>query len=457
MSLNLIDIESFRTRIERKSTNSKGEFIAYWMSNAQRVDCNYTLERALKFAHKERLPLKIFFIYNPGHYKTLERHHCFMLHGLLEVNDLLKKYNHSFHFFSYKDNLLKEILDRCNHLFIDLPYTERARAHLKKELIGLDMNIYSVDNLYLPLTLISKKQEFSAATLRKKYYKILDNTLIGQDFSVLEYISKVDSFIKNTDSRNQICSEIDKLNIDNLIDKNYLIRSGPITAQNVIDDFLDNSLDNYQENSNNPEFIKNSTISRYLHYGHISSAKIITKLIENNLKIDHPFIEQLLIRRELAYNFTYYNKNYNNSESLPNWAIKTLNEHNYDKREYLYTLKDFEFAKTHDVYWNSAQHQLLTSGYIHGYMRMYWGKKILEWTSNYKEAIKIALYLNNKYQLDGRNPNSYVGILWCFGLHDRAWKERKVFGKIRYMNENGLRRKFDINRYVEKVSKNNLF
>ena len=142
---------------------------------------------------------------------------------------------------------------------------------------------------------------------------------------------------------------------------------------------------------------------------------------------------------------------------MPNWAIKTLNEHNYDKREYLYTLKDFEFAKTHDVYWNSAQHQLLTSGYIHGYMRMYWGKKILEWTSNYKEAIKIALYLNNKYQLDGRNPNSYVGILWCFGLHDLAWKERKVFGKIRYMNENGLRRKFDINRYVEKVSKNNLF
>ena len=159
----------------------------------------------------------------------------------------------------------------------------------------------------------------------------------------------------------------------------------------------------------------------------------------------------------MAYNFTFYNDNYNNHKSLPSWALNTLEKHLRDKREYIYELSDFEFAKTHDKYWNTAQIQLLTTGYIHGYMRMYWGKKILEWTPGYKDGIEIALYLNNKYQLDGRNPNSYVGVLWCFGLHDRAWRERNVYGKIRYMNDNGLRRKFNIERYVDFFNQRELF
>ena len=136
---------------------------------------------------------------------------------------------------------------------------------------------------------------------------------------------------------------------------------------------------------------------------------------------------------------------------MPVWALKTLNEHGKDEREYAYRLSDFENGQTHDEYWNAAQNEMLRSGYMHGYMRMYWGKKILEWSNNFKDAHNITLKLNNKYQLDGRSPSGYVGVSWCYGLHDRGWKEREIFGKIRYMNMNGLDRKFDMARYVDRV------
>jgi deoxyribodipyrimidine photo-lyase len=163
------------------------------------------------------------------------------------------------------------------------------------------------------------------------------------------------------------------------------------------------------------------------------------------------FLEELIVRRELSDNYCFYNDKYDQFEGFHPWAQKTLNEHRGDKREYVYSLEEFEEAKTHDDLWNAAQMEMVRRGKMHGYMRMYWAKKILEWTESPESALEIAIYLNDKYELDGRDSNGYAGIAWSVGgVHDRAWNERPVFGKIRYMSYNGCKRKFDIKRYIQK-------
>tara|TARA_A100001388_G_scaffold76587_1_gene54601 strand:- start:31582 stop:32961 length:1380 start_codon:yes stop_codon:yes gene_type:complete len=442
-------------KLEELNINNKS-FVGYWMSSNQRVNYNYSLNESLKLAKKLKVQHKIFFIYDAKHYDSLPRHRSFMLNGLKEVNNQLTSLGHQLYFYTYSESLMKSILKNCISLIVDSTYTNRAKKYQKNVLKNLNLNIYSVDNLYLPVKRVSDKQEYSAATLRKKYYKELDNKLHIHKFEISSLLKEVNSLKTENCCTDLINKEINFLKIDKFIDKKIINISGPLSAEKVIENFIDLNFNNYEEISGNPEYIESSTISRFLHYGQIAPTQIISKL-NKNISIEHPFLEQLLIRRELAYNFTFYNDNYNNHKSLPNWALDTLDRHLKDKREYIYELDDFEFAQTHDKYWNAAQIQLLTTGYIHGYMRMYWGKKILEWTPGYKDGIEIALYLNNKYQLDGRNPNSYVGILWCFGLHDRAWRERSIYGKIRYMNDNGLRRKFDIERYVNFFNQRDLF
>ena len=162
------------------------------------------------------------------------------------------------------------------------------------------------------------------------------------------------------------------------------------------------------------------------------------------------FVEQLVVRRELSYNFVHYNEHYDTLECLPNWARSTLDLHARDPREYEYTASELESCSTHDPYWNAAQRQMMETGHMDGYMRMYWGKKVIEWSATPESAYLALLTLNNRYELDGRDPNGYAGVAWCFGKHDRPWKERAVFGMVRYMNDKGLLRKFDMGPYLER-------
>ena len=195
-------------------------------------------------------------------------------------------------------------------------------------------------------------------------------------------------------------------------------------------------------------------MSPYLHFGQISPLTVaLTVQAADGVaeEAKQAFLEELIVRRELAVNFVYYEKHYDRYVCLPDWAKKTLVEHRRDRREHSYTLEQLENAATHDPYWNAAMEEMRLTGKMHGYMRMYWGKKILEWTKPPQEGMRIALYLNNKYELDGRDPNGFAGVAWCFGKHDRPWAERPVFGKVRYMNDKGLRRKFDIEAYVRRI------
>ncbi len=199
-----------------------------------------------------------------------------------------------------------------------------------------------------------------------------------------------------------------------------------------------------------------SRLSPYLHFGQLSAQRVALEVqaFDADIPAQEAFLEQLVVRRELSDNFCFHEPAYDRCEGFPAWALKTLEAHRRDPRPYLYALDEFEEARTHDPLWNAAQSQMVASGRMHGYLRMYWAKKILEWTESPEKAMRVAVYLNDRYQLDGRDPNGYAGIAWCIGgVHDRAWGERPVFGKVRYMSAGGARRKFDVAAYLEKVER----
>ncbi|MDZ4199062.1 MAG: deoxyribodipyrimidine photolyase, partial [Kiritimatiellia bacterium] len=207
------------------------------------------------------------------------------------------------------------------------------------------------------------------------------------------------------------------------------------------------------QNHSDPAADGSSRLSPYLHFGQLSPLEIAHRIVRADAPRESrdAFIEQLIVRRELSLNFVLQNPSYDRWEGLPAWARKTLEERIDDVRNPVYDETDLEAARTHDPYWNAAQMEMVRTGFMHNTMRMYWGKKILEWSRSPQEAFRIALRLNNVYELDGRDPNGYAGVAWCFGKHDRPWTRRPIFGTVRYMNAQGLRRKYDIERYVERV------
>jgi deoxyribodipyrimidine photo-lyase len=245
---------------------------------------------------------------------------------------------------------------------------------------------------------------------------------------------------------------ISKLHIDRTVQKVSSFQGGTQEARNHLEVFLEGKLDQFPELRNDPTLDYLSHMSPYLHFGQISPLFIALKASETKSPGTEAFLEELIVRRELSMNFVYYNKKYDLFEAVPEWAKKTLRAHKKDKRQYTYTLEELEPAKTHDPYWNAAQKEMVIKGKMHGYMRMYWGKKIIEWSRTPEGAFRSTLYLNNKYELDGRDPNGFTGVAWCFGKHDRPWGERPIFGNVRYMNDKGLRRKFDADGYVKRVN-----
>jgi len=239
------------------------------------------------------------------------------------------------------------------------------------------------------------------------------------------------------------------LRADALSQANWIV-PGEAAAMKQLDRFLDLKLDGYEKDRNDPNIDGQSGLSPYLHFGQVSSQRVALEVLRSRKDIG-AFLEELVVRRELSDNYCNYNQHYDDMQGFPAWARTSLIEHEKDRREYLYALQELENARTHDDLWNAAQQEMVRTGKMHGYMRMYWAKKILEWTASPAAAQTAAIYLNDRYELDGRDPNGYTGIAWSLGgLHDRAWKERAIFGKVRYMNFNGARRKFDVQAYIEK-------
>jgi len=309
------------------------------------------------------------------------------------------------------------------------------------------------DNVVVPVEAAASKEEYSAATLRPKIHSRRDRFLEVPKQSM----PKKSSLGLKFDSADlvDVDAVASALCVDRSVSKAQGFQGGSREAGKRLAVFSEEKLPAFPELRNDPTVDSTSSLSAYLHFGQISPVQIVLEVLAANApnEAKEAYLEELIVRRELAVNYVYFNENYDSFEGLPNWSKRTLNKHKADSREYVYTVEELESAETHDPYWNAAQKQMRITGKMQGYMRMYWGKKILEWTNIPQDAFKAALYLNNKYELDGRDPNGFTGVAWCFGKHDRPWKERPVFGTVRYMNANGLKRKFDADKYVQQVKR----
>ena len=422
--------------------------IVYWMSRDQRVHGNWALLYAQELAEENKLPLSVVFCLSPKFLDATLRQYDFMLKGLEEVEEELHNHNISFHLligeptdelekFS-KNHGISTIITDFSPLRIGRNWRETLAKNVKIPLIEVDAH-----NI-VPCFYASNKQEFGAYTLRPKINKILDEFLT--DYPILKKSTFTIKKEKNTDWKNLL----NKISINNEVKPVSWVKPGYKQALNTLHKFIEN-INSYENDRNDPNIKASSNLSPYLHFGQISSQEVVLKVMKNvETSKTKAFFEEIIIRKELADNFCYFNTNYDNTEAFHSWAKKSLDEHRHDKRDYIYTKHEFENAKTHDPLWNAAQLEMTNKGKMHGYLRMYWAKKILEWTNSPEEAMKIAIYLNDKYELDGRDPNGYTGISWSIGgTHDRAWFERKVYGKIRYMNYKGCEKKFDVKRYIQ--------
>jgi deoxyribodipyrimidine photo-lyase len=304
-------------------------------------------------------------------------------------------------------------------------------------------------DVIVPVTTASLKEEYSAATLRRKITALFKDYLVPLHSSTPEHSSL--GFRYPSFPLQELPRAVSILKIPRRVTPSSYYRGGTEAAKQHLENFLDHKIRYFHQLRNDPAQEYGSNLSPYLHFGQVSPLFIALAAMGHDTEGTDVFLEELIIRRELAINFVYYNPAYMSFECLPAWVKGTLAKHRADPREYVYSLEEFEHATTHDPYWNAAQVEMIHTGKMHGYMRMYWGKKILEWSRTPEEAYETALYLNNTYELDGRDPNGFAGVAWCFGKHDRPWAERPIFGNVRYMNANGLKRKFDIEAYVAKI------
>lgn len=428
------------------------------MQSSQRTEYNHALEFAIEKSNFYKKPLIVLFVLTDNFPEANARHYYFMLEGLKEVkNNLIKK---NIKFIVRKGLPENEVIKLSKDALItvcDKGYLNIERTWRNNILNNIECPFVEIEtNLIIPVEIASNKEEYAAYTFRKKIMKFLNEYII--DFKKNNVIMSSLNLPITGINLDNITKLINTLNIDKTITKVNSYYGGSLAAYKLLDVFLKEKIDDYSEKSNDPTKNYVSHLSPYLHFGQISTLDIALKVINQkkynleNLFKESAFLEELIVRRELSFNFIYYNHNYNKTlkEVLPEWAYKTLEKHRKDKRDYIYELNEFESSKTHDTYWNAANNELVSSGKLHGYMRMYWGKKILEWSNTPEEAFQTTIYLNNKYALDGRDANSFAGIAWCFGKHDRSWKERNVFGTVRYMNDKGLERKFDMKKYVKK-------
>ncbi len=445
-----------KSRVRRlNNIEFKGGNVVYWMSRDQRVENNPALIYAKEISQKHGLPFAVIFFLRKRLKDTHQGIFKFMLDGLKEVEKDLYKYNIPFYIFTenYQTKLLW-FLEKFNIKLLIKDFTPLKGGVSRNRFLkdNLNISLYEVDaHNIVPVWEASDKQEYAAWTLRPKIHKKLDTYLT--EYSELEKQELASSQFSINDNNWDSLSKYVKAT-DNPDFKNNFI-AGTHNGYKVLQDFIDNKLNNYDE-SNDPNKKVVSNLSPYLHFGQISAQVVVREVNRatiDNKEAKEDFIEQLVVRRELAENYCFYNKDYDNFNGFPDWSKKTLNEHREDERIYTYGLEELEGLETHDNLWNSAQKDLCITGKMPGYLRMYWAKKILEWTQTPEQAQKFTIYLNDKYSLDGRDPNGYAGIAWSIGgVHDRAWAEREIYGKVRYMNKNGAKRKFDVEEYIKSVN-----
>ena len=430
--------------------------VVYWMSRDQRVADNWALLHAQSLALERQKPLAVVFTLADSFLGAPLRHFGFMLRGLAEVAERLRELG--IPFILLRGNPPDEIcrfiqghsigvlVTDFDPLRIKLSWHDQVARNASIPCIGVDAH-----NI-VPCRIASNKQEFGAYTLRPKIHRLLPEFLhpfppVSQH--PFPWPSPINDF--------DLEANLSGITVDRSVAEIGWLTPGEQGGRARLDDFIENGLAAYESDRNDPCRHGQSGLSPWLHFGQLSAQRVALEVVRqlSASPSSEAFLEELIVRRELADNFCLHNSSYDRVEGFPEWAQRTIAEHRHDQREFIYTAEQLETAQTHDPLWNAAQLTMVNTATMHGYLRMYWAKKILEWTPSPEDAMATAIGLNDRYQLDGRDPNGYAGIAWSIGgVHDRAWGERPVFGKIRYMNYKGCLRKFAVAEYISSYGVN---
>lgn len=429
-----------------------GRCVVYWMQRSQRALDNPALEVAVRAANLLGLPCVVFFAPVPFYPHANLRHYRFLNQGIHDIAEGLKKRGIGFVLRRYPDHQLLKFCGEVRAALVvgdenPMREPERWREIVAKKIC---VPFWTVDSDVIVPSKLLLKEQYGAYTARPVIRRLLPDFLqpVGNTRAKVAWKDPQD--LKSLPPDTDITSGWE---LDRSVPPVDRIVGGTNEALKKLKRFLKSRLTHYPIDRNKPELDATSYLSAYLHFGHIGPHTVALAIQKARAPraAKEAFLEQLIVRRELAVNFVRFNPDYDNFESAAPWAHKSLAEHAADPRK-IYSERQLEDAQTHDPLWNAAQRQMVVTGFMHNYMRMYWAKKILEWSKTPAQAFRTAVYLNDKYELDGRDPNGYAGIAWAIvGKHDRPWFERPVFGKIRYMSLNSTSKKFDSKRYIRQI------
>ena len=476
------------TRCNEVPIHEKGDYVLYWMTAFRRTRWNFSLQHAVNWANRLAKPLLVFEALRIGYPWASDRFHRFVIDGMADNAEILKKIGVSYYPYlepspDADKGLLAGLAEKaCLVVTDDFPafFLPRMIASASKK---IPVCIEKVDsNGLLPMK--AAERVFAAAKffrlfLQKELPLHLSELPEAEPLKGLKHKAPalpLKEMLKRWPAASpeilsgapEPLAEFPLAHDVGVVDE----RGGASRACKKMKGFLEKKLSLYEENRNHPDEDGTSGLSPYLHFGHLSVHEIFHHLAaKEEWDLDHlpkkatggrngwwhmsepaeAFLDELVTWRELGFNMCAQRQDYDQYPSLPAWARQTLEDHAGDQRRYVYRFEEFERARTHDPLWNAAQGQLLQEGRIHNYLRMVWGKKILEWTASPQEALDVMIELNNKYGIDGRDPNSYTGIMWVLGRYDRPWgPERPIFGKIRYMSSENTLRKVRATEYMER-------
>ena len=448
-----------RVTVRRKGAPDPGgrRCVVYWMQRAQRTLDNPALDVAVSAANILHQPVVIFFAPVPFYPHANLRHYTFLAQGISDIAERARKRGIGFLLRRYPDHSLLKFCEEVKASLVvgdENPMREpRHWGDLAAK--KLSVPLWTVDaDVVVPSKLLEKEQ-YAARTIRPRLERQLEAFLATPSNTKAKIEWQKPRGLRALADVASLDLTEDWKDIDRSVQPVDSFRGGTREALKLLRSFVTHKLAHYPERHGKPELDGTSRLSPYLHFGHIGP-HTVALAVENSRApraAKDDFLDQLITWRELSINFVHFNPLYDSIESAPDWAHRTLAKHARDKRPIIYSREQLEHAETHDDLWNAAQHQMLHAGWMHNYMRMYWAKKILEWSPSPPVAYQTAVYLNDKYFLDGRDPNGYAGIAWSIaGKFDRPWFERPIFGTIRYMSGNAARKKFGADRYIAQMA-----
>ncbi len=445
-----------RVTVRRLGAPKPGGCVVYWMQRAQRAFDNPALDVAVEAANVLRVAVVIFFAPVPFYPHANLRHYVFIAQGIPDIAERARKRGIGFVLRTYPEHSLARFCEEVKASLVvgdENPLREprRWRESAAKK---LNLPLWTVDaDVIVPSKLLEKEQ-YAARIIRPRLQQRLEQFLpLPRNPRAKVEWQKPRGLSTLCDDGSVDITEGWK-ELDRSVKPVDSFRGGTSEALRLLDEFVNQKLAYYPENHAKPEIDGTSRLSPYLHFGHIGPHTVMNAVRKSKAPqtAKDDYINQFVTWRELSINFVHFSPVYDSIECAPDWAHKTLAAHARDPRPVLYTREQFEAAETYDELWNAAQLQMLHAGWMHNYMRMYWAKKILEWSASPAVAWQTAIYLNDKYFLDGRDPDGYAGVAWAMGgKFDRPWFERPIFGTIRWMSGDAARKKFDAEQYIQQM------